>query len=186
MTPRAVWIALFASLAFNVFALGAFVGVRLAEAHAPIREGEPAASARGRNPLAEAVRALPPEAQTAWRAQNRTFMESAGPEIRESRRLTREALRGLGAEPFDPTAATAALQRARDAERNRWPATRRTATAATLGQAAAASLWRTGSEKLARVPWPGALVRSSWPPCISTSDLESANPSPVPCVVLAC
>jgi uncharacterized membrane protein len=118
MTPRAVWIALFASLAFNVFALGAFVGLRLAEAHAPIREGEPAASARGRNPLAEAVRALPPEAQIAWRAQNRTFMETAGPEIRESRRLTREALRGLGAEPFDPTAATAALQRARDAERD--------------------------------------------------------------------
>jgi uncharacterized membrane protein len=114
MTSRAIWIALFASLAINVFALGAFIGVRLTEARVATPEAPPA---RVRNPLMEAVRALPPEAQAAWRAHNRDFMRAAGPELRESRRLTREALRGLGAEPFDAAVALAALERARDAER---------------------------------------------------------------------
>lgn len=116
MTPRAIWIALFASLAVNVFALGAFVGVRLAETRTPAREGPPGGMARGGNPLAEAVRGLPPEAQAAWRAQNLAFAETAGPEIREARQQTREALRALGADPLDTEGALAALRQARAAE----------------------------------------------------------------------
>jgi uncharacterized membrane protein len=117
MTSRAVWIALVASLGLNLFGLGAFVGVKLTEARAPHRDGPPPAVApRGRNPLAEAVRALPPEAQAAWRAENHAFAEENGPRLRETRRQTREALMALGAEPLDAETALAQLRAARAAE----------------------------------------------------------------------
>lgn len=107
--------ALFVSLALNVFIGGAFVGAHL------VKSKETPASAggvgfRGRNPLGQAVRTLPPESQAAWREGGLAFAQTYGPKAREARQLARETLRGFGDEPFDKDAALAALARARAAE----------------------------------------------------------------------
>ncbi|WP_296600107.1 periplasmic heavy metal sensor [Phenylobacterium sp.] len=107
--------ALFASLALNVFIGGAFVGAQLEKAKAPPGERMMAAAAQ-RNPLVAAVRALPPEHRQAWRDQNPAFAATYGPKTREARRLAREAMLGLGAEPFDPQTSMADLERARALE----------------------------------------------------------------------
>ncbi|MBU1376022.1 MAG: periplasmic heavy metal sensor [Alphaproteobacteria bacterium] len=137
--------ALFASLALNVFVGGAFVGSQLTKAKEP-----PAAVATGvpRSPVVMAVRALPPEHQASWRAQNPDYTRTYGPKVREARRLTRETMRGFGAEPFDTQAAVASLARARDLEHESRVAMDRrlVAFAATLPQAERAAF----GEALAR------------------------------------
>lgn len=107
--------ALFVSLALNVFIGGAFVGAYLAKSREP---PAPAVGAgfRARNPLAQAVRALPPESQAAWREGGLTFAQTYGPKAREARQLARETMRGFGDEPFDKDAALAALAKARAVE----------------------------------------------------------------------
>jgi uncharacterized membrane protein len=124
--------ALFVSLALNVFIGGAFVGAHLTRA----KEPPPVAGEglRPRNPLAQAIRALPPEARVAWREGGREFAQTHGPKGQEARRLARETMRGFGAEPFDQQAALAALAQARAIEHeNRVAMDRRIVTfAATL------------------------------------------------------
>lgn len=105
--------ALFLSLALNVFVGGAFVGAHLTKAKAP---PAPAGELLRRNPLVGAIRALPPESQSAWRAQMPEYAEVYGPKTREARRLARETMRGFGQDPFDEEAAITALQRARALE----------------------------------------------------------------------
>ncbi|WP_337188901.1 periplasmic heavy metal sensor [Phenylobacterium sp.] len=111
--------ALLASLALNVFIGGAFAGAHLAERRAEARaERDRVASAprlRG-DPLAAAVRALPPESQAAWRAEGPAFVREHAPKAREARRLAREALKGFGAEPFETERTLEALRRARALE----------------------------------------------------------------------
>lgn len=116
MNRPSFWVVLFISLALNVFAVGAFVGARLAggRLHQPVAASGP--DPRQRNPVAAAVRALPPEAQAAWRAQTPQFVKTYGPALRESRRVARDAIAGLGAEPFDPVVARAGLEGARALE----------------------------------------------------------------------
>jgi len=107
--------ALFVSLALNVFIGGAFVGAHLTKAKAP----PPAAAGEGwrpRNPLAQAIRALPPESQAAWREGGLAFAQTQGPRAREARQLARETMKSFGEEPFDQGAALAALRQARTAE----------------------------------------------------------------------
>ena len=105
--------ALFVSLALNVFVGGASGGAYLAKS----KEPAPAAAAfRARNPVAQAVRALPPDSQAAWREGGLSFAQTYGPKAREARKLARETMRGFGDEPFDKDAALAALQKARAAE----------------------------------------------------------------------
>jgi len=108
--------ALFVSLALNVFIGGAFMGAHLTKseaASAPAARGD---SWRPRNPLAQAIRALPPEAQAAWREGGLAFAQTQGPKAREARQLARETMRSFGEEPFDQAAALAALRQARTAE----------------------------------------------------------------------
>lgn len=102
--------ALFASLALNVFIVGAFVGSRLGG------EARERPDARPRNPVAMAVRTLPPEHQEAWRRQMPDFARKNGPRVREARQLARQTMRGFGVEPFDAEAARAGLRRARALE----------------------------------------------------------------------
>ena len=102
--------ALFASLALNVFIVGAFVGSRLGD------EARERPDFRPRNAVATAVRTLSPEHQAAWRDQALEFARENGPRIREARRLARRTMRDFGAEPFDPEAANAGLRRARTLE----------------------------------------------------------------------
>ena len=114
MDRRVLWIGLFASLALNVFVVGAFVGARLTRVEAP---ASPAAAAvRARSPVIQAVRTLSPDSQAAWRAQNRAFAQVVGPDAREARRLARETLRGLGGATVDTDAAIASLEKARALE----------------------------------------------------------------------
>jgi len=130
--------ALFVSLALNVFIGGAFVGAHLEKVRAPpAAPGEGVAQAVQRNPLITAVRALPPELQQAWRDGNPAFATTYAPKAREARRLARETMQGFGAEPFDPQAATASLERARALEHEARVAMDRriVAFAATLPQA---------------------------------------------------
>lgn len=139
--------ALFVSLALNVFVGGAFVGAYLAKA----KEPPPAAAGlRARSPLIQAVRALPPESQAAWREGGRDFARTHAPKTREARRLARETLRHFGDEPFDKDATLAALQKARAAEHeNRLAMDRRIVEfAATLPQEQRAAF----GEALAKPP----------------------------------
>ncbi|RAK65467.1 periplasmic heavy metal sensor [Phenylobacterium kunshanense] len=103
---------LFVSLALNVFIGGAFLGSHLAGG----RGGSHEPPARGRNPVALAVRDLSPEAQSAWRAGSPAYLREAVPKGREARRLARETMQGFGHEPFDPDGAFAKLKRARSLE----------------------------------------------------------------------
>jgi uncharacterized membrane protein len=142
--------ALFVSLALNVFIGGAFVGVHLTKANAP----PPAAEAgfRPRNPLVNAIRALPPEQRRAWREGGREFAATEGPKAQDARRLARETMRSFGNEPFDKEAALAALRQARAAEYEARVAMDRRIVdfAASLPRDQRAAF----GEALARPPWP--------------------------------
>jgi uncharacterized membrane protein len=103
--------ALFASLALNVFVVGAFAGQHLMGGKP---HGRP--DGRPRNPVAAAVRTLTPDQQAAWRAQMPAFNESFGPKVREARQLSRATMRSFADEPFDADAKLAALSQARALE----------------------------------------------------------------------
>jgi len=134
MSRPVLYGALFASLALNVFVGGAFVGAHLTKEKAP---PPAAAEPRPRNPIIAALRELPPEAQATWREQMPAHQRTYAPKMREARRLARETMRALGAEPFDAEAAVANLERARALEHEGRVAMDRrlVAFAATLPQA---------------------------------------------------
>jgi uncharacterized membrane protein len=154
MDRRILFAVLFASLALNVFVLGAFVGARLSGGRLAPQPAAVAQEARARNPVLAAVRALPPDAQAAWRAQMPGFARDYGPRMREARRLTRQTMHSFGREPFDADAALADLQKARAIEyAGRQEMDRRIVTfAATLPPAERAQF----GEALARPPMRGA------------------------------
>lgn len=117
MQRRMFWIVLVASLALNVFVVGAFVGAQVAQTPPPQSSDQGAARpARPRNPVLLAVRSLSPQSQAAWRRQSNDFAKDAGPGGRKARELARQTLGGFGAEPFDAEAALAGLARARALE----------------------------------------------------------------------
>lgn len=134
--------ALFVSLIVNVFVAGAFVGSRLK----PERLDRPSMvqgqERRDRNPINAAIRTLSPEAQATWRAQAPAFFEANGPGLRETRRVSQAAIRGLATDPFNAAVATAEFERARGLEHQaRLAMDRRLVTfAATLSPADRASL----------------------------------------------
>jgi uncharacterized membrane protein len=111
MNRTVLYVALFASLALNLFIAGTYVGSRLAGGHADASDVQ-----RPRNPVVMAVRELTPEQRAAWRAQNRDFVAINGVKLREARRLTRETMLSFGAPSFDPARAIADLDRARALE----------------------------------------------------------------------
>lgn len=152
--------ALFASLALNVFIGGAFVGAHLTKAKAPPPPAE-GAGFRPRNPLASALRALPPEQRRAWREGGREFAVTQGPKAQDARRLARETMQGFGNEPFDKDASLAALRQARAAEHEtRMAMDRRIVEfAATLPRDQRAAF----GEALARPPWPAERLRGRAP-----------------------
>lgn len=150
MSPRLLFGALFVSLAVNVFVGGAFVGAYLTKAKAPPPADAP--GMRTRNPLMNAIRALPPEARAAWRESGRDFAMTQGPRAQEARRLARDTMRGFGEPAFDKAAAIAALERARKVEfENRVAMDRRIVEfVATLPPDQRAAF----GEALARPAWP--------------------------------
>lgn len=113
MSRKALLIALFASLALNLFAIGAVVGglVIGARMHGVREEAR-----RGGAPLWAAAQSLEPDQRRAFRtALRRQSMAVAG-DLRAARQARREAWLSLGAEPFDAKAAAAELDRARALE----------------------------------------------------------------------
>lgn len=113
MDRRVIAVALFVSLALNVFVVGAFVGARLGGGGFPPPDREDL----GRhNPVAAAMRTLPPDEREAWRTQMSGFVRDYGPKVRAARDLARRTMRGFGREPFDADATLADLRRARALE----------------------------------------------------------------------
>lgn len=108
--------ALFASLALNVFIGGAFAGAHLAKTKEPPARAEGFRGRGGGGPMMAAVRALPPQAQAAWREGGEEFARTQGAKGREARQLARQSMASIASDPFDPQATLAALKRARTME----------------------------------------------------------------------
>lgn len=120
MSRRALLIALFVSLAVNIFAVGALVGAAVIGPRGhrgpDFAQGGPP---RGRGPGGGAFAgsaALAPEHREAWRTALREQQAAAGPKLREARQAREQAWRALGREPVDAQAVLGALQRSRALE----------------------------------------------------------------------
>lgn len=115
MNSRALTIALVASLALNLFVIGAvaggvFIGQRL-------RDAAPAATGgRPRQPLWTAADSLPPEHRGAYRQILRGQAMEVGGQLREARQARRAAWAGLAADPLDGPAVAKRLAEARALE----------------------------------------------------------------------
>lgn len=112
MSPRALTIALLASLAINLFAVGAAVGVFVAGRNAPPMRGQPLGPAA----LWRAGDALPPDQRQAYRDLLRAQSLEVRQEVRQSRRARREAFEALGEDRVDPAAIRSRLDEARRLE----------------------------------------------------------------------
>lgn len=113
MSQRSLLIALFVSLAVNLFAIGAVIGGlvvagRVGERLDSIRPGPPA--------VFGAAEALPPERQDAYRQALRGEAGQVRRTLREAGEARREAWRTLGETPLDTTAVRRDLARAQAIE----------------------------------------------------------------------
>ena len=113
MTPRALGVALFVSLAFNLFLVGAIVGgfVIGHRLHAVVMAPHPPA-----HPLWTAADSLPPAHRQAFQALLRDQGMTVAIQIHQARRDRRDAWAGLMAEPFDAAAISKRLADARALE----------------------------------------------------------------------
>lgn len=114
MSARGLAIALFISMALNLFAVGAVVGgfVIAQRIHA-VQPGRPGAQ---QQPLWEAADGLPAQHRQAYRALLRGQALGVAQQVREARMARRRAWAGLAAEPFDAAGASKSLADARALE----------------------------------------------------------------------
>lgn len=102
MSRKTLLIALFASLALNLFLVGAVAGGLVVGQK--VRAERPHMAQRPNPPLWRAGDALPPDRAQAYRRA----LRDQSPEVREAMRAARaarmEAWRSIGQEPFDPAA----------------------------------------------------------------------------------
>jgi uncharacterized membrane protein len=109
MSRRGLLIALFVSLAINLFLLGGLAGaVLLGVGRHPPPQGPLRMAGMGM--------ALSPEHREAWQATVRGAVETAGPQLRQARALRRQAWSSIASEPANPQAALTALDQARALE----------------------------------------------------------------------
>ncbi|MDO8379546.1 periplasmic heavy metal sensor [Phenylobacterium sp.] len=113
MSPRALTLALIASVALNLFVIGAVVG-GVVVGHR-LREAAPAA-ARSRQPVWVAADTLPPEHRRAYREMLRGHAVEVGSQLHQARRARREAWAGLAADPLDGPGVARRLSQARALE----------------------------------------------------------------------
>ncbi len=103
MSRKTLLIALFGSLALNLFLVGAVAGGLVVGQK--VRAERPHMAQRPNPPLWRAGDALPPDQAQAYRRA----LRDQSPEVREAMRAARtarmEAWRSIGQEPFDPAAA---------------------------------------------------------------------------------
>lgn len=115
MSRRGLTIALFASLAVNLFVIGGLAGaVLIGQRLHGARPHGPVGLMRG--PLMAAGEALPTSRREVWIAAMRDEAGASGPMLGEARRLRRDAWRRLAAEPPDAAAVLADLERSRTLE----------------------------------------------------------------------
>ncbi len=114
MSQRNLTIALFVSLAVNLFAIGAVVGglvigTRMAQGRESVmRPGPP--------PFFQAAESLSPERQEAYRQTIRGEAGQVRRKLMQAGQARREAWSDLGEEPFDATAVRRDLARAQAIE----------------------------------------------------------------------
>jgi uncharacterized membrane protein len=109
---RTLFILLFASLALNLFVLGALAGVYLFGPRMHRHWAEP----RGGPAMMAAAATLPDDRRAAYLEALRVEAQKVAPQLREARQIRREAWTRLGADPVDPAAINADLERARALE----------------------------------------------------------------------
>lgn len=112
MSPRNLTVALFLSLAVNLFVIGAVVGMFVL-GHRLRAEG---GQAPRQQPLWAAADGLPMEHRDAYRRLLRAQAMGVGRQIHEARLARRDAFAGLGQDPFDAEAARRRLAEARALE----------------------------------------------------------------------
>jgi uncharacterized membrane protein len=112
MSRRSLLVLLFASLALNLFVLGAVAGAAFLGGRFHHHRPAP----RGGAPMFAAAAALPQAERTAYSDTLRAAAAEAGPKLREARAARREAWGRLAADPPDAAAVTAELDRARALE----------------------------------------------------------------------
>ena len=117
MTPRRLTIALLVSLALNLFLVGLGVGAwalgpRLMQPSPVVVQGP------GRAPLPfwASARALSPQYRPAFKAMLRLALAASVGDIREARKIKRQAFDAMSSEDFDAGKVTADLDRARTLE----------------------------------------------------------------------
>ncbi|MFN3521915.1 MAG: periplasmic heavy metal sensor [Phenylobacterium sp.] len=115
MSRRVLLIVLFVSLALNLFVAGAVVGGLVAGGRTP-HASPSQANPRPGPALWAAGEALPPDRRREFRRLLREQGPVTNQRLREVRQARREAWLMLGKEPFDPVAASRALDAARQAE----------------------------------------------------------------------
>lgn len=116
MSPRGLAIALFASVALNLFAVGAVVGgfVIAERLHGMTPVQRPGMGRQ--QPLWKAADDLPPAHRDAYRGLLRDQAETVALQVREARQARRRAWAGLMVEPFDAAATAKNLADARALE----------------------------------------------------------------------
>jgi len=114
MGRKGLWIALFASLAVNLFIVGALVGAGFAGLQ--LRPAAAAGGAGPHGPMARALAVLTPDERAAWRAGNPAFLQAYGPRMRQARQLHRQAMERFSQEPFPRAAILQDLAQARSLE----------------------------------------------------------------------
>jgi uncharacterized membrane protein len=107
MSQRALILALLASAALNVFAIGAAVGVFASGALGPGHGGPPP------NPLRAAAARLPAADREGLTQLMEDQLQTSGPLLLDARQARHQARGLMQANPFDPVATKAALARAR-------------------------------------------------------------------------
>lgn len=112
-SQRTLTLALVASVALNLFVIGAVVGVVVLGDR--VREAANGAE-RPRQPLWRAADTLPPEHQRAYRQLLRGEAGRVGGQMRQARQARREAWDDLGGEPLDGPAISRRLTEARALE----------------------------------------------------------------------
>ena len=115
MSPRRLYIALFASLALNLFAIGAVVG-GFAIAHRLGPPPPPPGGGMGQGPLWAAADSLPADQATTYRRLLREQTQGLSQQVRAARQARREAWLSLNTEPFNAAAVTRSLVQARNLE----------------------------------------------------------------------
>lgn len=114
MTPKALKIALAASVALNLFAVAAGVTVMVGQARI---ESRVESQRRGTHvPFGEMLKSMDPTVRERVRQDLRTTAMASRPDFNEARTARRAAIAAAAAEPFDADEINALLEQSRAAE----------------------------------------------------------------------